>query len=254
MKFKTILKKLIKTINYPLFQLLNRNKEKFECPICKYYGPFMDISRPTGVRKHAKCPNCSAVERHRIQFLVLNKVLKDKNTSKLKMLHLAPEPFFKDYFSNLFGQYNTGDLYMSGVDFKVDLQKLPFNDQSYDFVFASHVLEHIPDDLKAIAEIRRILKPNGIAILPVPIVTEKTIEYSEPNHFEDDHVRAPGYDYFKKYEKYFSKVEKIDSRELPEKFQIFVYEDRTKRPSKQNPLIPSMQGEKHIDIVPVCYV
>lgn len=80
------------------------------------------------------------------------------------MLHFAPEPFFGEIFSNKFGKYETADLKMKGVDHNVDLQNFPFDDAIYDFVFAFHVLEHIPDDKKAIEEIHRVLKPNGIAI------------------------------------------------------------------------------------------
>jgi SAM-dependent methyltransferase len=121
------------------------------------------------------------------------------------MLHFAPEPFFREFFTRRFGQYETADLKRKGVDHKVDLQQLPFGDKTYDFVFASHVLEHIPDDHKAIFEIHRILKPNGMAILPVPIYSEKTIEYPEPNPHEFFHVRAPGTDYFDRYERYFQR-------------------------------------------------
>jgi ubiquinone/menaquinone biosynthesis C-methylase UbiE len=170
------------------------------------------------------------------------------------MLHFAPEPFFRDFFSQRFGQYETADLSMEGVTHKVDLQQLPFANSTYDFVFASHVLEHIPDDERAISEIRRILKPSGIAILPVPIVAEKTIEYPEPNPYETYHVRAPGKDYFDRYKRHFSKVENFSSDTLPQKYQLFVYEDRTQWPSKECPLRPAMQGEKHSDVVPVCYV
>jgi ubiquinone/menaquinone biosynthesis C-methylase UbiE len=143
---------------------------------------------------------------------------------------------------------------MKGVDHHVDLQHLPFADGTYDFVFASHVLEHIPDDEKAISEIRRILKPNGIAILPVPIVAEKTIEYPEPNPHESYHVRAPGMDYFDKYRRHFSRVERFSSDPLPKKYQLFLYEDRSRWPTKESPLRLPMPGEKHGDIVPVCYV
>jgi ubiquinone/menaquinone biosynthesis C-methylase UbiE len=181
-------------------------------------------------------------------------VLNGINSSALKMLHFAPEPFFREFFSKRFGQYETADLNTHGVDHNVDLQKLPFGDQTYDFVFASHVLEHVPNDEKAISEIRRILKPNGIAVLPVPLVAEKTIEYSEPNPNESYHVRAPGFDYFDRYERYFSKVDKISSDMLPSRYQLFVYENRSQWPTKECPLRPFMQGEKHIDIVPVCYV
>jgi SAM-dependent methyltransferase len=143
---------------------------------------------------------------------------------------------------------------MDGMDYNVDIQELPFEDQTYDFIFASHVLEHVPNDKKAIAEIRRILKFDGIAILPVPLVVEKTIEYPEPNPDEAYHVRAPGFDYFDRYSSFFSKIELHDSDSLPAEHQLHVYEDRTQWPTKECPLRLPMQGVKHIDIVPVCYV
>jgi SAM-dependent methyltransferase len=214
----------------------------------------MDFASPTGLRKHAKCPNCKALERHRIQFVAVNDVLRERNTAHLKMLHFAPEACFREFFSQRFGQYESADLRMKGVDHTVDLQQLPFADETYDFVFASHVLEHIPNDEKAISEIRRILKPNGIAILPVPIIAEKTIEYPEPNPNESYHVRAPGMDYFDRYERHFSKVERFSSGPLPKKYQLFLYEDRSRLPTKESPLRLPMPGEKHSDFVPVCYV
>lgn len=236
------------------FRLENRRKEIFTCPVCRYKGPFDDVNPPSGLRRHAKCPNCGALERHRIQYLVMNNILKDMNTSQLKMLHFAPEKFFKGVFANQFGHYETADLQMKGVNHKVDLQKLPLNDAIYDFVFASHVLEHIPNDKQAIAEIRRILKPNGIAVLPVPLVAEKTIEYPGPNPNEFSHVRAPGFDYFDRYEPFFSRIVKFSSDSFPSTYQLFLCEDRSQRPTNDCPLLPPMEGEKHIDIVPVCYV
>jgi SAM-dependent methyltransferase len=184
----------------------------------------------------------------------MNNLLRDVNAARSRMLHFAPEDFFRKVFANKFGQYETADLHMKGVDHKVDLQKLPFDDASYDFVFASHVLEHISDDQQAISEIRRILKPNGIAVLPVPLVAEKTVEYPQANPNETYHVRAPGFDYFDRYERSFSKVVKFSSECLPKTYQLFLYEDRSYWPTNECPLRPPMEGEKHIDIVPVCYV
>jgi len=246
--------RLTKRLDLLIFKFRNLQKEKYECPVCGYSGPFMDIAPPTGLRKHAKCPNCNALERHRFQFLVVNDVLRYRNTAHLKMLHFAPEPFFRDFFLRRFGQYESADIDMEGVNHKVDLQKLPFSDESYDFVFASHVLEHIHNDENAISEIRRILKPNGIAILPVPIFVEKTIEYPEPNPNESSHIRAPGMDYFERYQRHFSKVDIFRSDKLPNKYQLFVYEDRSQWPTKEFPLRTASQGEKHIDFVPVCHV
>jgi len=175
------------------------------------------------------------------------------NTHESRMLHFAPEKFLRPIFSQRFQRYETADLFMSGVDHNVDIQNLPFGDGSYDFVFSSHVLEHILDDKKAIREIRRILKPGGIAILPVPIVSERTIEYPEPNPYEGGHVRAPGLDYFEKYQTHFSRVEIYGSDRFPEKYQLFAYEDRSVWPSGECPLRPAMYGNKHADFVPVCY-
>lgn len=169
------------------------------------------------------------------------------------MLHFAPEPCFRKLLKDKFEVYETADIAMQDVDHNVDLQELPFRNGTYDFVFASHVLEHIPNDKKAIQEIRRILRPGGIAILPVPLVCEQTIEYLEPNPYESGHVRAPGFDYFDRYKSYFTKIEKYSSEELPEKYQLFTYEDRSLWPTNESPLRSSMKGERHIDIVPVCY-
>jgi SAM-dependent methyltransferase len=240
-------------IRLRVFRLRNFREKKFECPVCAYNGPFMHITPSTGYRRYAKCPNCGAMERHRFQFLVVKDILNSMDTASLKMLHFSPEPFFRDFFSKKFGQYETADLKMKDVDYHVDLQQLPFADQSYDFIFASHVLEYIPHDEKAISEIRRILRPNGIAVLPVPVFSEKTVEYPKftwDNHY---HVRAPGLDYFERYERYFSRVEKIHPDLLPEKYQLFVYEDRSKWPTQKFPWRPPNYGEKHVQIVPVCY-
>lgn len=42
-----------------------------------------------------------------------------------------------------------------------DAQALPFATGSFDCVIANHMLYHVPDRSKALAEIRRVLKPNG---------------------------------------------------------------------------------------------
>ncbi|VEP13228.1 Methyltransferase type 11 [Hyella patelloides LEGE 07179] len=236
-----------------IFKLKNLNKQQFNCPVCNYTGAFKDVNPPTGYRKHAQCPQCRALERHRIHYVVVKQLLESMDTSNLSMLHFAPEAFFRDLFATKFEKYETADLYMPNVDYQVDLQNLPFADRSYDFIFASHVLEHVSDDLKAISEIRRILKPHGIAVLPIPLVAETTIEYPEPNPYEEYHVRAPGLDYFDRYELYFNKVERISSDLLPQKHQLYVYEDRSQWPTKECPLRPAMYQEKYLDIVPVCY-
>lgn len=235
-----------------LFRLTNRRKQRFTCPICGYHGPFADMHPETGLRAHAECPQCGARERHRLQYLVLERLAETLDFSAMSMIHFAPEPFFETYFRKRFGTYESADLTMRAVDHRVDLTRLPFPDGTYDFVFASHVLEHIRDDAQVLSEISRVLKPGGVAVLPVPIVGEETVEYPEPNPHESHHVRAPGEDYYDRYAPYFERVERFDSHGFPAECQVFVYEDRSRWP-KTVPLRLTSAGERHVDIVPVCF-
>lgn len=236
------------------FRLRNLGKQKFECPICGYVGPFRSVGPYTGIRKHAQCPRCGALERHRLLILVLRSLFEKLDPSGMKMLHFAPEAFLVPFLRGKFEEYVTADLEMDGVDYNVDIQDLSFDDSTYDFVFASHVLEHISDDKKALKEILRILKPGGIAILSVPLVCAKTVEYPDPNPNESCHVRAPGPDYFDRYEQFFSRVDMYSSDLFPERYQLFEYEDRSTWPTVDCPLRTPSIGERHPDIVPVCYV
>lgn len=240
-------------VNGQLFRATHPGKPRFECPICGYAGPFKDFESSAGPRLHALCPRCGSKERHRIQCLAMKQLFGVRDTSRLSMLHFAPERYFRSWFMRSFGRYETADLLKPGVDHQVDLQHLPFPDASYDFVYASHVLEHVPDDRRAIREIRRILTPSGIAVLPVPIAAEKTVEYGAPNPHESGHVRAPGYDYFDRYREVFARVELVRSESLPEIHQVYVYADFTMFPTEACPLRPPMSGTRHADIVPICY-
>lgn len=232
------------------YRVWNRNKQHFICPICNYHGPFYGVN----TEKHEHCPKCGANERIRLQYLVVERLRRTYQLSKMSVLHFAPERALQAYFRGIFQQYHSADLVNPQVDHQADLLNLPFGNQSYDFVFASHVLEHIENDQKAMSEIRRVLRPGGIAILPVPIVSVKTIEYVAPNPDECGHVRAPGPDYFERYAQHFSKIEIFSSSDFPEEYQLFNYEDRTNWPTEKMPLRQAMEGEKHLDYVPVCFV
>lgn len=236
-------------------RIRNLNKTKYTCPICNYRGPFADFVVPdTWSVRHARCPNCDSFARHRLAQLAIAELQKSYNFSAMKMLHFAPEDCFRQFFPQICQGYITADLNLEGVDVKANLTQLPFKNAEFDLVFASHVLEHIREDLQALSEIRRVLKPGGIAILPVPIVGITTVEYPEPNLFEAGHVRAPGLDYYQRYSDYFCEIKYYSSEDFVEKFQTFVYEDRSIYPTKKCPWRQPMTGKKHIDTIPVCLV
>jgi SAM-dependent methyltransferase len=184
-------------------------------------------------RSNALAPGTLSLERHRLFWLYLTE---ETNffTAKLKVLHIAPEQAFYKRFkkmSNL--EYITADLYSPIADVKADITKLPFADEYFDVIFCNHVLEHIPDDTKAMQELFRVLKKGGWGIFQVPQELDRATTYEDfsitdpkerTKHFgQYDHVRIYGRDYFSKLEKVGFKVIPVDySRKIsPELFDRY---------------------------------
>ena len=172
------------------------------------------------LRQNALCPGTLSLERHRLLWLYL-----DRKTSfltdSIRVLHVAPEQvFYKRFKSFSHWDYTTTDLHSPLADVKADICALPFEDNSYDLILCNHVLEHIPNDLKAMRELYRVLKPRGTAILQVPL------EEDRENTFEDDsitdqqertrifgqydHVRVYGQDYYNRLQKAGFKATPVD--------------------------------------------
>ena len=171
-------------------------------------------------RENALSPSTLSLERHRLMWLYL-KDETDFFTSQKKVLHMAPEQCFINRFKKLKNlDYITADLYSPIVDVKADILNLPFDDNSFDIVFCNHVLEHIKDDKKAMQELYRVLKPNGMGIFQIPqdLSLDKTYEdfsitspEERTKHFgQYDHVRIYGKDYFNKLENVGFEVHQID--------------------------------------------
>lgn len=173
-------------------------------------------------RDNALSPSTLSLERHRLMWLFL-KNHTDFFTSekKIKTLHIAPEQCFLEIFrkqKNL--EYITSDLESPIADIKADICNLPFKENTFDVVFCNHVLEHIPDDTKAMRELYRVLKPEGMGIFQIPqdINREKTFEDDTITDRKErakifgqyDHVRIYGRDYFDKLRSVGFTVDEID--------------------------------------------
>lgn len=171
-------------------------------------------------RCNALSPSTLSLERHRLIWLYLKNET-DFFTSQKKVLHIAPEQCFLKLFKqqeNL--NYITADLYSPIADVKADICDLPFEDNSFDVVFCNHVLEHIVDDKKAMSELFRVLKPNGLGIFQIPQDLERGITYEDfsitspeekAKHFgQYDHVRIYGRDYFDRLRNVGFKVNEVD--------------------------------------------
>jgi len=182
------------------------------CPVCEnQFRKFLPYGR-FKVRENALCPNCLALERHRLIWLYL-KEKTDFFTAPKDVLHIAPESCFIDRFEKLHGnRYITADVESPWAKVKMDIHEIPFPENQFDVILCNHVLEHVQDDLVAMKEIYRVLKPGGYAILQVPFfapIPETTLEdnsITDPQEREkvfgqNDHVRKYGKDYAARIER-----------------------------------------------------
>ncbi|WP_350292978.1 methyltransferase domain-containing protein [uncultured Croceitalea sp.] len=171
-------------------------------------------------REGVLSPSTLSLERHRLLWLYLQNetsFFKDN----FKLLHFAPEQAFHKRFKKLKNiEYTTTDLNSPIADVKADICDLPFDDNSYDVILCNHVLEHIPNDTKAMEELYRVLKPGGWGIFQIPqdLKRDKTFEDDSITDKKErakifgqyDHVRIYGRDYFNKLRNVGFTVEEID--------------------------------------------
>ncbi|WP_121667210.1 class I SAM-dependent methyltransferase [Mesonia aquimarina] len=227
---KKVFKKFLNTIPRPLLIKMSYyvkpalafalRGNKYTDPIDgKSYRRFLPYGYEK-TRENVLSPGTLSLERHRLLWLYLERET-DFFSAPKKMLHFAPEQAFYKRFKNLKHlNYTTTDLNSPLADIKADICNLPFEDNTYDIIFCNHVLEHIPNDTKAMQELFRVLAPNGMAILQIPqdLNREKTFQddsITDPKERakifgQYDHVRIYGKDYFSKLRSIGFKVDEID--------------------------------------------
>lgn len=177
-------------------------------------------------RENVLSPSTLSLERHRLLWLYLKNetdFFKPKTPleNRKRVLHFAPEQCFLKRFKKLNHlDYTTTDLLSPIADVKADICDLPFEDNSYDIILCNHVLEHIPDDTKAIQELYRIMKPGGMGIFQIPQDLKREMTFEDNTIINKaerakifgqyDHVRVYGRDYFDKLRAIGFKVEEVD--------------------------------------------
>lgn len=144
------------------------------CPVCESH---VRAFRPHGVRRRADavCPVCESRERHRLAWLFLRDET-DLFSAPHRMLHISPEPEMSRRLARLpLVEYLSADI-GSGAMVRADIASMQFPAGRFDIIYCSHVLNMVPDDRPAIAELHRVLAPGGWALLQVPIDGETTSE------------------------------------------------------------------------------
>lgn len=179
------------------------------CNICGWEAPqYLDWHGDFGhVYPRAVCGGCEAHPRHRTLHLYLQQKL--ARTKPLKLLHFAPEPTLQKLFQSYENiHYLSVDLDPGRAMQSEDITRLTFADNEFDIILCVHVLEHIVDDARAMAELFRVLKPGGFAIIDVPIDWKRETTHEDPAitspeartkaFWQSDHVRLYGRDFGEK--------------------------------------------------------
>ena len=189
--FKILPSKLIMSQELRLRRILSMayRGEKHECSVCE-----SKLSSFPKVQTGQICPVCGSLERTRL----LTKLLSlDFSRDKLRVLHFSPHQSLSKKLGAFYQHYSSSDFQNPKMDYQFDIQKISIESESYDLIICFHVLEHIPDDRKAISELYRVLAKNGTALIQVPFKEGETIEdpsISDPKKRlelfgQEDHVR-----------------------------------------------------------------
>ena len=165
--------------------VLNKNGRKRKCYICK--GTFNHFLSYMGGTKNVSpwfqklkevgsdidnfyCPHCESLDRERHLFMYFDKLGLWDKIKGAHVLHFAPEFQVEKKIQSLSPRtYIKADLYpLDDSIQRMDATMIPFGDATFDFLLFNHILEHIPDYKKALAELYRVLKPGAIAIMQTP--------------------------------------------------------------------------------------
>lgn len=189
---------------------------RYTCPLCGWHArtfysagfsyPVLETYRvvSAGRRKNIRCPRCNSSSRERLTYLYLTRLFPTFGTGRV--LHVAPEPKMESVLRSKYPhRYVSLDIDQRRADVVASVEDIPFPDASFDLLLCAHVLEHVPDDRKALREFSRVLTPNGKALLLVPfspILPETFEDWSvteekdrERVFGQSDHVRIYGTDF-----------------------------------------------------------
>lgn len=176
---------------------LARGQTARKCPICGYRGMFSPVKH----KPEIWCPGCDSRPRHRLLKLWMDREM--RLPPGAEVLHFAAEPWVRVVMEARGAAYRTADL-NEKFELRLDITAIALPDDSVDMVIANHVLEHV-DDRAALAELHRILRPGGQAVLTVPLIEGFDQTYEDPAHDtpearrlyygDADHLRWYGRDF-----------------------------------------------------------
>jgi SAM-dependent methyltransferase len=227
----------LRRLERTVYRKLLRVGRRAICPVCGWHGlRFRPSSRPRVPDR--LCPGCGSSERYRAFELWLRRNRPHPQGGRL--LEIAPIALIEPTARELGYDYSSLDLSSSRAGVLADLCHAPFSDGCFDLIVCYHVLEHIPADREAMAEIRRLLKPSGLAVVIVPWEPDRdrTFEGASDDpadnlrlYGQSDHVRIYGADFTDRLRSVGLEVEQVFwhdefTPDVMEQFRLVGNDDR----------------------------
>jgi methyltransferase family protein len=185
---------------------------RYECPCCGGRFRKFRVYETESGRREAMCPKCGALGRHRVDWLFIrDRTDLHRGDKNVRLLHVAPEYALQQRLVQLPNvSYVSADLYSVMAMERMDITDIRFEQGSFDAIVCNHVLEHVPDDRKALSELHRVLRPGGWAMLQAPVDRKLEATLEDPTvtdaaqrlrlYGQRDHVRLYGRDYSQRLE------------------------------------------------------
>lgn len=156
---------------------------QYSCNCCGHgfrkFLPKGNIPRP-----NSECPLCGSLERNRLLLFYLQNET-EVFSKKLRILHFSPERCISLHLKKADIEYFDGDINPAVASRVIDITAIPFPAGFFDLIICSHVLGHVPDEEKAIAELHRVVKKGGMALLLTLLDTKNE------RTFEDAGIKTP---------------------------------------------------------------
>jgi SAM-dependent methyltransferase len=154
------------------------------CNVCRWQGDAF----PGGAHVElALCPRCGSNGRDRFLHWCLAERV--ELGPALRVIECSPRlgAAYRAAMSTwFFYRASDYDLHAHAGNMRLDLRAIDLPDACLDVMLCAHVLEHVPDTGKALAELRRVIAPGGHLFLQVPVLQGRTAPPQTPEFHGDD--------------------------------------------------------------------